>query len=618
MSKPYKGFEPKWVKTPAPSDSWRSVFRWGDPHFVKYPKEGLYKMMKEKFCLTDNDFRKYTGSIGMEKVYLRDKPSAIEKRHLEALRAIVGEKYVRTDDYARVSVAYGKTAYDAMRLREKRLDSLPDAVVYPEKTREVEEIVAYCTKEKLPLYVYGGGSSVTMGVEPVKGGISLDMRLRFHHVVSFNETDQTITVQAGMSGPKLEKILNRAPALFGAKRAYTCGHFPQSFEYSSVGGWVVTRGAGQNSTYYGCITDIVLSQKYATPIGTVQTSHYPREATGPNMNQIMMGGEGAFGVLTEVTLKVFRYMPENRKRFSYIFKDWKTAMAAAREMMQCESGYSSVFRLSDEEETNLMLRLYNVDETPLWKLLDLRGFKDMQRCLFLGFTDGEKGFSKNVAANIRRIARKYKGMSLTGFVTKSWEKGRFNDPYLRDAMMDFGIVTDTLECTVNWSNMEKVHRAVRRVCHRLPNTIVTTHMSHCYPQGANLYFIFITKMSESEQFRKYHTTILDAIQKSGAAISHHHGIGKMFAPWLEGSLGTVEYGAIKTLKEYFDRDYIMNPGGTLGLDLAPEKKKFMREEEIYAENESARYCGEDLEPGQYEELYGRRTFGKKGESRTCI
>lgn len=577
MSKPYKGFEPSWVKTAAPADSWRSIFRWGDPNFVKYPKESLYKMMKEKFQMTDEDFKNYDGSIGMEKVELKNCPVNLDKRHIEALKEIVGEEYVRTDDYARVSVAYGKTGYDAMRLREKRVDSLPDAVVYPARTKEVEKIVAYCTKEKIPLYVYGGGSSVTMGVEPIKGGISLDMRLRFNHIISFNETDQTITVQAGMSGPKLEKALNNAQQLFGAKRAYTCGHFPQSFEYSSVGGWVVTRGAGQNSTYYGCITDIVLSQKYATPIGNVQTSHYPREATGPNLNQIMMGSEGTFGVLTEVTLKVFRYMPENRKRFSYIFTDWKTAMAAAREMMQCEAGFSSVFRLSDPEETNLMLRLYNVDDTPLWKLLDVRGFKDMQRCLFLGFTDGGKGYSKNVAANIKRIARKHNGMSLTSYVTKSWEKGRFNDPYLRDTLMDFGVVTDTLECTVNWSNMAKVHKEVRKVCHALPNTIVTTHMSHCYPQGANLYFIFITKMSGADNFRAYHTTILDAIQKSGAAISHHHGIGKMFAPWLEGSLGHTEYGVFKVLKDYFDKDYLMNPGGTLGLDLDEEKKKYLKE-----------------------------------------
>ena len=575
--KPYQGFEPKWVKEAAPADSWRSIFRWGDPDFVKYPKESLYKLIKETFKMTDEDFSHYDGSIGMEKVKL-DQQSKISAEDLKALQEIVGKENVTTDDYPRLAVAYGKTGYDTLRLRQHKVDSLPDAVVYPSTHEEVQKIVTFCSEHHLPLYVYGGGSSVTMGVEPTLGGISLDMRKRFNKVIEFNEVDQTITVQAGMSGPDLEKNLNEAVQRFGAKRAYTSGHFPQSFEYSSVGGWTVTRGAGQNSTYYGCITDIVLSQKYATPIGEIQTSHYPRQATGPDLNQIMMGSEGTFGVLTEVTLKVHRYMPENRKRFSYIFRDWPTAMAAAREMMQCEAGFSSVFRLSDPEETNLMLRLYNVDETPLWKLLDLRGFKDMQRCLFLGYTDGEKGYSANVAKNIRRIAYQYGGMSLTSFVTKSWEKGRFNDPYLRDTMLDFGIMTDTLECTVNWSNMEQVHRDVRKVCHALPNTIVTTHMSHCYPQGANLYFIFITRMDNAEEFRKYHASILDAIQKSGAAMSHHHGIGKMFGPWLEGSLGHKEYGVIKVLRDYFDPKHMMNPGGTLGLDVPEDKKHFERED----------------------------------------
>lgn len=573
MSKPYQEFEPKWIKEPAPKNSYRSIFRWGDPKFVKYPKESLYKLMKEKFEMTDEDFNHYTGNTGFDEVKL-DIPCKLDAVHIKALEEIVGKDFVTTKDFPRLSVAYGKTGYDALRLREKRVDCVPDVVVYPDTTEQIEEIVAYATKHNIPLYVYGGGSSVTRGVEPIKGGISLDMRLRYNKVLSFNEVDQTITVQTGMSGPILEKTLNQAPDFLCAKRAYTCGHFPQSFEYSSVGGWVVTRGAGQNSTYYGCITDIVMGQKYATPIGTIQTSKYPREATGPNLNQIMMGGEGTFGVLTEVTLKVFRYMPENRIRFSFIFKDWETGQQAAREMMQCEAGFSSVFRLSDPEETNLMLRLYNVDETPLHRLFDLRGYKDMERCLFLGFTDGERGYSKNVAKNIKRIARQYGGMSLTSYVTKSWEKGRFNDPYLRDTLMDFGVITDTLECTVNWSNMSKVHKEVRKVCHKLPNTIVTTHMSHCYPQGANLYFIFITKMSDAEEFKRYHSTILDAIQKSGAALSHHHGIGKMFAPWLEGQLGRLEYGVFKSIKDYFDPAYNMNPGGTLGLDLKEEEKHF--------------------------------------------
>lgn len=574
-------FYPDWYHEEAPADSWRSILKWGDPKEFKAPSRSLYRMMKDVFDMTDDDFQEKK-EMGLEPVKY-DHPSRFTDEQLNDLRAIVGRANVTVDDYARLSVAYGKTMIDLMRLRKHIVENVPDAVVYPRNRADIIGLVKYCTEHKIPMYVYGGGSSVTRGVEPVCGGITLDMRKNFNKVIRFSEHNQTITVEAGMSGPQLEEVLNNAPEKLHAKGRYTCGHFPQSFEYSSVGGWTVTRGAGQNSTYYGTIADIVLSQKYATPIGTIQTSHYSREATGPNLNQIMMGSEGTFGVLTEVTLRIFRWMPQNRKRFSYIFKTWDAAMKAAREMMQCECGYSSVFRLSDPEETNLMLKLYNVDETPLQPLLDKFGYKDMERCLFLGFTDGEKGYSRNVARNIAKIALKHGGMPLTGYVTRSWEKGRFNDPYLRDTLMDFGITTDTLECTVNWSNMEQVHADVRKICHALPNTVVTTHMSHCYPQGANLYFIFLTRMQDEDAFKAYHTTILDAIQRSGAAVSHHHGIGKMFAPWLEGYIGEKEYGVFRVLKDYFDPDYNMNPGGTIGLDLKPEEKKFLREYTDYLE-----------------------------------
>ena len=574
--KPYKGFEPKWITKPADSDSYRSIFRWGDPDFFKLPKESLYKMMKDRLNVTDDDFKTYAMDPGFDKVKLSEeyKPHMAEE-HMAFFRSVYGDD-LSQGDYERMSVMYGQTCYDLLRLREKKYDSLPDVVLYPSNSEQIQKTVSYCAEHQIPLYVYGGGSSVTRGVEPVKGGVSLDMRKKFNKVLYFNEIDQTVTVQAGISGPDYEHHLNHAMEEYGASREYTGGHFPQSFEYSSVGGWVVTRGAGQNSTYYGCAPDLVVQQKYATPRGEVLTSHYPREATGPNLNQIMMGSEGTFGVLTEVTMKVYRYMPENRHRYSFMFKNWRDAMHAAREIQQRECGFSSVFRLSDEEETNMMLRLYNVDDTPIQPVLEKLGYKDMQRCLLLGFTEGEKGYSKNVYKNIRKIAKQYGAISLTGLVCKSWEKGRFNDPYLRDTIMDFGICVDTLECCVNWSNMEKVHREVRKICHQRPHTVVTTHMSHCYPQGANLYFIFLTRVKDSADFKQYLNTILDAIQASGAAISHHHGIGKMFAPWIEGSLGETEYGVFKVLKDYFDPNYTMNPGGTIGLDLDEEEKRKLR------------------------------------------
>lgn len=575
MSHAYKGFEPKWIKGEFPKNSYRSIFKWGDPLQIKIPKESLYKMLKETFHLDDEFFKEYKENLGFDKVEY-DIPIKLTENQIKKFKEIVGEDYVRTEDYARLSVAYGKTMYDILRLRNKIIENIPDAVIYPDTKEQIEKIVEFCSEEKIPVYVYGGGSSVTRGVECTRGGISLDMRLRFNKVISFNEIDQTIVVEAGMSGPQLEEVLNDAVKLFGAKRPYTCGHFPQSFEYSSVGGWVVTRGAGQNSTYYGTIDDIVIGQEYATPKGNIKTDTYPRKATGPDIGHIMMGSEGAFGVLTHVTLRVFRHMPETIKRFSFMFKDWDTAQKAAREIMQSEGGYPSVFRLSDPEETRIMLRLYGVDDSPLRHLFKVRNFKEGDMCLFLGFTNGEKGFSKNCAKVVKKVAKAHGGMSLTGIVTKSWEKGRFNDPYMRDTMQDFGIVTDTMECSVNWSNMSNVHREVRAYCKSRPDTICMTHMSHVYPQGANLYFIFIAKMSDPMEYKNYHAGILDAIQKSGASMSHHHGIGKMFGPWLEGYIGRNEFDIFRALKNHFDPENIMNPGGTLGLDIEENEKRFLR------------------------------------------
>lgn len=571
----YKGFRPDWVEEAAPKDSYRSVFRWGDPNVNKIPNERLYKLMKITFDMTDEDFAKPV-KVGMEKVEF-NVPINLDEKHIAAIKEIVGANNVDTSDYARLSVAYGKTMYDVIRIRNGKFENLPDAVVYPEDKEQIEKIVQYVCANKIPLYVYGGGSSVTRGVECMKNGISLDMRKHFNKVISFNEINQTITVEAGMSGPDLERTLNDAVKLFNAKRAYTCGHFPQSFEYSSVGGWVVTRGAGQNSTYFGKIEDIVIAQEYATPVGNIKTDGYPAKATGPSIDHIMMGSEGTFGVLTHVTLKIFRYMPKNQFKFSYMFKNWEDAMAATREIMQGQFGVPSVFRVSDAEETDVMMKLYGIEDSPLNTLLKIGGYKESERCLMLAFTDGERGFCKNVVRRCRAICRKYHAMGLTSIPVKAWEQGRFKDPYLRDTLQDFGLLTDTLECTVTWENMAYVHDFVRAYCKSRPNTICTTHMSHVYPQGANLYFIFIAKMNDADEFKAYHSGILDHIQKSGAAMSHHHGIGKMFAPWLEGQIGTNQMEVFKCLKNHFDPDCLMNPGGTLGLDLTEDEKVFKRE-----------------------------------------
>ncbi len=569
MSK--NSFQPSWYEGISPKNSYRSIFKWGAKDEFKHPNKRLYELIKKTFNMTDEDF-KNPEDMGLAEVSY-DIPVSLTADQIQYLTGIVGKENVKLDNYSRLEVAYGKTMIDLMRLRKGIVENVPDMVILPRNKNDIKDIVKYCNEGEIPIYVFGGGSSVTRGFEAVKGGITLDMGKHMNKIIKFSEINQTITVQPGMSGPELEKVLNNAPEMFKAKRRYTCGHFPQSFEYSSVGGWVVTRGAGQNSTYFGKIEDIVLAQEYETPRGTIKTQEFPATATGPDVDQIMMGSEGTFGILTEVTLKVFRYMPGSRKKFSFIFKNWQDAMNATREIMQGQFGYPSVFRLSDPEETDVAMKLYGVESTLIDKIISARGYKPLQRCLLLGFAEGEKGFSRHVRKEIKKICRKYGAMYTTGYITSSWEKGRFKDPYMREDLQDYGIMIDTLECAVNWENMEKVHSGVRKFCKSRPNTIVMTHISHFYPQGTNLYFIFIAKMDSFEEYLDYQHGILDSIQKYGAAMSHHHGIGKMTAPWLEEQIGKNQLDLYKALKKYFDPNNIMNPGGTLALDLPFEEKR---------------------------------------------
>jgi alkyldihydroxyacetonephosphate synthase len=219
------------------------------------------------------------------------------------------------------------------------------------------------------------------------------------------------------------------------------------------------------------------------------------------------------------------------------------------------------------------MRTYHIHGTAADSLLQSMGYKPMERCLLLGTADGDPDFSKLVARKVKAICKKYHAFTLTPFkVVQSWEKSRFTDPFMREDMMDFGVMIDTLECGVTWAQMEKVHREVRKVVRNRPRTVCMTHLSHAYPQGANLYFIFIARITDINEYLSLQYSILEAILKAGASMSHHHGIGKQTAPWLEEQIGTPAIEVIRVLRDHFDPQHVMNPGGTLGLDMSPEQK----------------------------------------------
>jgi len=555
---------PEWISTPPKPGTYRSILKWGAPDGFKHPSAGFLKVIQQALGLSDADLKRRpdTGDQPVK----HDIPCRLSSDDMAALAAIVGEQNISTDDYSRVLHSSGKAMEDLIQLRTGRAEHVADCVVHPRDKKDVAAIVAYCHQKKIPVRVYGGGSSVTLGLDSVGGGVTLAMGTHMNRVLEFNEINQTITVEPGIMGPAYEELLNNAPEQFGAGYRYTGGHFPQSFEYSSVGGWVVTLGSGQLSSYYGDAYNLVISQEYVTPAGSFKTLDYPGTATGPKVNDIMKGSEGCFGVLVGVTMKVFRYMPENTRRFSYMFTNWESAVKAARNISQGEFGMPSVLRISDAEETDVAMNMYGIAGTPADTFLRFRGMKPGQRCLMLGQADGEKGFAINVKKNIGRVCRACGGIYLTTYPASKWFASRFKDPYMREDLNDIGILIDTLETSVTWDNLHHVHQGVRKYIKDRARAICMTHSSHFYAQGTNLYFIFIMPMTGAGEFRTFQRGIVDAIVEHGGSLSHHHGVGRMMGPKMERHLGAEQMEVLRALKRHFDPHNIMNPGGTLGLD----------------------------------------------------
>jgi alkyldihydroxyacetonephosphate synthase len=558
-----KRFLPDWSEEAPSPASYRAVFKLGDPHGFKHPGDSWVDMLREELGLTNDDFRQKHHE-GREPVVIPER-SKFSDEYVRHLVEIVGRENVAVDDFSRVKYSHGKTVEETLDLRRGLVRSAADAVVHPRNKEDVRRIVSYCDERRIPVYAYGGGSSVTLGIRPVRGGIVLVLSTHMNRVLEVNEKNQTARVQPGCMGPAYEAALNQAPEWFGTSLRYTCGHFPQSFEMSSVGGWVLTLGSGQASTYYGDVYDLVFSQEYVTPAGVLRTLDYPASATGPKVNDMMKGSEGAFGILVEITMKVFRYMPQNRRRFGFMFADWDAAVNAGREISQGEFGLPAVFRISDAEETEVGLKLYRFKDTILDRLITRLGYRPGKRCLCLGTAEGEKSYARHVQGRIRRICLRHRALPLGQLPVKRWERTRYTEPYVRDDLQDYGILIDTLETAVTWQNFHRLHAGVTNYIKQRPATICMAHASHFYPQGTNLYFIFVTKLDDVTQYKRFQEGIIDRILEHGGSLSHHHGIGKMIAHWMEAHLGKEQIEVLHALKRHFDPHGILSPGNLLVL-----------------------------------------------------
>ncbi|MFP3870491.1 MAG: FAD-binding oxidoreductase, partial [Syntrophobacteria bacterium] len=414
---------------------------------------------------------------------------------------------------------------------------------------------------------FGGGTSVVGGVEPcpdVRPVVTLDLR-RMNRVLRIDHESDTARIQAGIKGPELEKHLRA--------NGFTLGHLPQSFEFSTLGGWIATRSAGQNSTKYGKIEHMVISLRMVTPAGVIDTPVVPAEAAGPSLLQCLVGSEGTLGIITQALVRLHP-IPEDRSFAAYLFPDFAAGMAAARHMMQAELR-PSVLRLSDPDETAMALLLNRSPRPSLREYLGswyirCRGLDLERSALLILIFEG----TPSLVSMARRRARTFlkAGVSLGKSPARMWMRSRFREPYLRDELMDRSVMVDTLETAAPWEKLPTLYAEVRKallasILKTAPGALVLTHLSHAYPDGASLYFIFLSRQQEGRELQQWQVVkeaATEAILKHGGALSHHHGIGTMHKPWVQRYLGTGGLAVLEQLKCTLDPNQLMNPEKLVG------------------------------------------------------
>jgi alkyldihydroxyacetonephosphate synthase len=484
----------------------------------------------------------------------------------KGLAAVVGEEHVREDRRSRVVHAAGKSYPDLVRQRAGLCEGAPDAVVSPGSTEEVRAVLDAAGDAGLAVVPFGGGTSVVGGVDPERGSfgavVSLDLG-RMDALIALDERSLTATFGPGIRGPEAEALLGR--------RGLTLGHFPQSYEFASLGGFAATRSAGQASTGYGRFDALVLGLHCAAPAGELRAAaDFPATAAGPSLREVLVGSEGTFGVITELTVRV-RPRPPERRFEGWFFRSFAEGAEAFRELEQRHAA-PDVARLSDEDETRSALAFAGgggARDLLGRAYLRARGYAG--GCLVVTGWDGTDVEVARRRAAGARILRKAGGLPLGRGPGAAWERSRFETPYLRDDMLERGVMVETLETATNWSNLLHLHGAVRSALHEALSArgtppLVLCHVSHLYPSGASLYFTFMARQEaghELDQWRAAKRAASDAIVANGGTITHHHAVGRDHVPWMRAETGALGVDVLRAAKAAADPAGIMNPGKLL-------------------------------------------------------
>ena len=474
-------------------------------------------------------------------------PSRLPAAARRALAAAAGDDQVHDDRPSRLRRAGGKSTTDLLRHRAGDATGAPDAVVTPGSHEEVLAVLAVATEHRVAVVPFGGGTSVTGGVEPVRGEfgavIALDLG-RLDRLTALDTESLTATLQAGLRGPEAEELLGR--------HGLTLGHLPQSFEHATIGGFAATRSAGQASAGYGRFDDMVLAIKAATPRGTFQAGGpAPATAAGPDLRQLLLGSEGTFGVITEVTVRV-RPVPETVLDEAWSFADFGSGVAALRALSQSGEPAPSVVRLNDPTET---------------AILGMTGGPQIPGCLAITSYEGTAAAVEARQRAAARVLAGHGGAPLGPGPVAAWRESRFAAPRLRDALLDAGVLAETLETATSWANLAALHAGVSAaLTGSLTGAgtppVVTCHVSHVYPSGASLYYTVVAARAADPiaQWAAAKNAASDAIMSHGGTITHHHAVGLDHLPWMRLEIGELGAEVLRAVKGVLDPAGVLNPG----------------------------------------------------------
>lgn len=468
-----------------------------------------------------------------KRVEIKDLDGLVKK-----LSEIVGEEYTSTKQADLVAYSKDYQLITNRWIMEGSLPAQAHVIVWPKSEKEISDIMKLANKEKIPVIPYGEGSGVVGAAIPVYGGIMLDMK-RLNKMIELNEMNLTVTAQAGMNGKMLERELE--------KKGFLLGHVPQSFHTSTVGGWIAHRAAGQFSTKYGKIEDIVLSMRIVLPTGEiVDTKLYPRSSDGPQIEKLFLSSEGTLGIVTQATMKMWP-MPESRKGVAYAFDTMKQTLDTTR-IIQQRQVYPAVIRIYDHIETE---RHFYKDKTA------------KKRAMVIFICEGTKQIVDFEISEVRKVCEECGGIDAGQDPIKHWFETRFS---VKESS-EFGpkeLIFDTIEVSCMWDQAEDLYNNVVEQMKSIPgNILISGHASHFYPNGVCFYFTFGGVVQDGQTPNEFYRKSWDAAMigtlKAGGSISHHHGVGLSRTRWMKAEHGPV-LELMKKIKNALDPNNIMNPG----------------------------------------------------------